>query len=414
VARPDSAQRFHSLIGKTDQNAPLALAVSGGSDSMALMAWAHQHSKAANTKLHVLTVDHGLRPEARMETGFVLALAEALGHTAERLRWETPVSSQNAARDYRLRVLANAARRAGATTLLTGHTFDDVIETLLIRRRRNKTAPRLAGPALMAPCPVWPEGRGLTLFRPLLWQRRDALREALRCLAWKWFDDPSNDSDAYERGRVRAFLRRHTILARTVSEAAEAALNQRHVFDLALGAYLGDRKHVEIDPDGLIRVLALDPSHKVHLAALSTLIRIASGGDKQVSTLTARDAVTSLTSKGDRLTLGGAWLQRSDSGVLIGRDPGHVRRSVASGLWDGRFELRNDTQPVDSTHVLTRHAVPAGPGWHAVLSERLAFEASLLSQLTCETMSDWMAPISLEGDRLPTHLQRSEVPALDL
>ena len=114
-----------------------ALAVSGGSDSLALLYLAHEWAKVTGRALVVLTVDHRLRPEAKQEAEMVATLCAKLGHTHRTLTWATPRASQAAARRARYVLLAQAARAQNARILMTGHTFDDVVETAMIRRRRG-------------------------------------------------------------------------------------------------------------------------------------------------------------------------------------------------------------------------------------------------------------------------------------
>lgn len=373
----------------------IAVAVSGGSDSLALLAWAHQHFQQTKTKLHVVSLDHQLRPESRAETETVVALAARLGHSAERQSWKSPKPSQNAARAWRQVILAESAKRVGAETILLGHTFDDVAETYLMRRRRDKTAPRLAGPVFQAPSPVWPQGRGLSLLRPLLWQRRADLRAQLMRLGWRWIDDPSNKSSAYERSRIRTFLDAHPKLARTVLDNTKLALLSRHSFDADVGRLLSSSS-VSVDPDGLIRANAIDLAIDFHSAAIAILVRIASGGDRQLSDPTLRNALEPLSCAGRRITIGGAWLQKTRSGFLIGRDPGAAAHIGVSSLWDGRFEPDARRRLPDVSHPLVRESSPPSPSWRPVIAERIAWEAQLMTDLSQEKLDAYKQPIVLD------------------
>src|SRR5690606_11025992 len=116
----------------------LALAVSGGADSLALMLLAHQHARATGA-LHrfvVYSVDHGLRLEASDEVAFVLREAGRLGFVARGLRWDGPKPAtgiQEAARKARYRLFADAMLRDGAEALVTAHHMGDQAETVLMR-----------------------------------------------------------------------------------------------------------------------------------------------------------------------------------------------------------------------------------------------------------------------------------------
>lgn len=167
---PSEAARLFADLRKTDV---IALAVSGGPDSTALMLLAARWRAARKSgpTLLVVTVDHGLRPEAKAEAADVAKLARKLGLSHRTLRWtgkKPKTGLQQAARATRYRLLAEAAREAGAGAVLTAHTLDDQAETVLIRMSRGSGLTGLAGmarvsslpTALRAPSPLAGEGWG--------------------------------------------------------------------------------------------------------------------------------------------------------------------------------------------------------------------------------------------------------------
>jgi tRNA(Ile)-lysidine synthase len=198
------------------ETGPIAVAVSGGSDSTALLLLAHEWSGRSGRPLIAATVDHGLRPEAASEAAAVASLCDQLGVPHVTLRWrpEAKRVSQADARIARHRLLAGWARGCGASALALGHTADDRIETFLIRARAGSTWRGLAGPAPRAPSPAWPEGAGLSLIRPALGCWRDGLRAELVALGASWIEDPSNTAARYERVRMRELSGRLTPLTR--------------------------------------------------------------------------------------------------------------------------------------------------------------------------------------------------------
>lgn len=361
-----------------DCDRPIAVAVSGGSDSMALLQVLTSWASRAGRRLHVLTVDHGLRPEAVAETRFVAERSQALGQTCTCLRWTDQRAGQAAARAARHRLLADAARRVGAELLCLGHTLDDVIETLLMRRRRGVRSAHQAGPAMISASPVWPEGRDLALCRPLILSRRQTLRDALQQAGEGWIEDPSNQNPVYERARLRQHLARHPAWTECLGAAARQALTRRHAADADLAAAVLDPNQVEILSDGLIRFTPTDRESPLALAALGLLVRLASGGDRTPRAGALRDVVRGLRDPGDRATLGGAWLQTSRSGLLIGRDPGQGRGTVTAGLWDGRYAPAPDAPALSGVSPLLRDTGPPGPGWRPIMAARLSYEAGLM------------------------------------
>jgi len=188
AAPPDIAADFSALQAERH----VALAVSGGSDSIAMMRLAADWARTNHPGLvlSVLTVDHGLRPEATGEAVRVGQWAAEMGLPHQLLRWTDepkPVSGiQARARAARYGLMAAWCRSNEAGALLTAHTLDDQAETVLMRLSRTMSPESLAG---IHPVGGW---EGLPLLRPLLRVRRQALRDWLASVGQAWIDDPSN------------------------------------------------------------------------------------------------------------------------------------------------------------------------------------------------------------------------------
>ncbi|WP_256805687.1 MULTISPECIES: tRNA lysidine(34) synthetase TilS [unclassified Bradyrhizobium] len=202
---PISARAAKQLFAELKGAPALVLAVSGGPDSVALMWLAARWRRglARGPHLTVVTVDHGLRPEAAREAREVKHLATGLGLTHRTLRWrgakpETGLPA--AAREARYRLLAQAARKAGASHVLTAHTRDDQAETLLMRLVRGSG---LAGLSAMARLT---ERDGVVLARPLLDVPKSQLVATLQRAKIGFADDPTNRDTAFTRPRLRALL----------------------------------------------------------------------------------------------------------------------------------------------------------------------------------------------------------------
>ena len=246
VSDAEADALFADLI---DQPA-LVLAVSGGPDSTALMWLAARWRKRQRRgpKLIAVTVDHGLRPEARREAAAVKRLARRLGIAHRTLRWtgaKPKTALQEKARAARYRLIAAAADRARATCVLTAHTIDDQAETILFRMTRGSGLTGLAGMARMRPLvmPTQPSsnarrgkpepGASVFLVRPLLDLAKARLVATLRAAKIASADDPSNRDPRFTRTRLRALApalaaegldaRRFALLGRRVRRA-EAAI----------------------------------------------------------------------------------------------------------------------------------------------------------------------------------------------
>ncbi|RZJ02335.1 MAG: tRNA(Ile)-lysidine synthetase, partial [Brevundimonas sp.] len=146
---------------------PVALALSGGGDSIALLRLATDWARENGRRLLALTVDHGLSPASADWTAFAEGAAREAGADWRGLAWTGPKPSTGlpaAARRARHGLVADAAREAGARVILFAHTADDIAEGEVMREE-GSTLGRLRD---WAPSPAWPEGRGLVLLRPML------------------------------------------------------------------------------------------------------------------------------------------------------------------------------------------------------------------------------------------------------
>ena len=192
-----------AAIGGFETRPLIAVAVSGGPDSMALMLLADRWARARGGQAWGLTVDHGLRPESADEARIVGSWLGARAIPHEALRWvgPKPVSGiQEAAREARYRLLTAWCRRHFCLHLLAAHHLEDQVETHLIRRRAGSGSDGLAGMSAMR------ELRGCRLVRPLLAVPRERLAALLAFEGQPFLRDPSNLNPVFERARLRLAL----------------------------------------------------------------------------------------------------------------------------------------------------------------------------------------------------------------
>jgi tRNA(Ile)-lysidine synthase len=203
VALPLTAAEFAPLMvpfAPFESRPVLAVAVSGGRDSLALTLLAHEWSGALGGRVLGLIVDHGLRRESAREAANTRDLLAGQGIAAEILLWSAPKPAsglQEAAREARYRLLLQACRRHSILHLLVAHHADDQAETVAMRAVRLSGPDGLAG---MAALVEQPEAR---LLRPLLAVPRTRLTATLEARAVPWIDDPSNVDSRFERARLR-------------------------------------------------------------------------------------------------------------------------------------------------------------------------------------------------------------------
>lgn len=199
-----SADALERLFAPLERATRVIAAVSGGPDSMAMMHLLAQWSaQAPRPPILVVTIDHGLRPEAADEAGLVAREAEALGFPHRTLVWtgEKPQAGlQEAAREARYRLLVRHAREEGASHLVTAHTQDDQAETVLMRLARGSGLSGLAGMRRER------DREGIRHVRPLLDWSKASLLALCHAEGWRYVNDPSNTDDRFARVRWRKLM----------------------------------------------------------------------------------------------------------------------------------------------------------------------------------------------------------------
>jgi len=268
--RPLDAAAFARLMAPFEpfEHAPgLAVAVSGGRDSLALALLAQEWAAAGGGRIVGLIVDHALRSESAAEAATTEALIRRHGCDAEILRWSEAkprAGLQEAARAARYRLLREACQRRGVLHLLVAHHADDQAETVAMRAARQSGPDGLAG---MAGAVELPEVR---LLRPLLGVARSRLTATLLTRGVPWVDDPSNIDPRFERARLRSAPRLTTPPADAGRSAREQGLASASLEALEISS-MGD---VALDRSVFGR---LGRDHQLRL--LSRVVQAVGGGD---------------------------------------------------------------------------------------------------------------------------------------
>ena len=208
---PDEiVERFlHSLsalIGEEAAcSATLAVAVSGGPDSLALLLLA---AAALPGRVIAATIDHRLRSESASEAAHVAGICRALGvpHETLALNWSAPPANrQAAARTERYAQLSQWAFEREVVSLATAHHRDDQTETVLMRLHRGAGVDGLGGIRSVRHLAAR-DDRQLSLVRPLLEWSKAELGDVVGQCGLTAVDDPSNHDPAHDRTGVRALL----------------------------------------------------------------------------------------------------------------------------------------------------------------------------------------------------------------
>ena len=297
---------------------PLAIAVSGGADSLALLWLA---ARAFGARAHVFTVDHGLRAEAGAECAMVVHLAQTLGLPATRLSlsMQPGPNQQKEARLARYSAIAARCETAGIRHLLTAHHREDQAETLLMRLARGSG---LSGLSAIRPATGF---GGLTLLRPLLDRSRAELRAIVEGAGWAPVEDPSNQSPRFSRTHARALLAQTPWLA-----PERLAASATHLAEAEAALQWIDERLWESRATQVEAALSLDPEALPPYLARRLLLRafaemgVPAPDGPDLSRLLARLAA------GSGGTLGGLKVRVKDGRWQLSPAPPHGRAAAMS------------------------------------------------------------------------------------
>ena len=357
--RPDELEGlFGPFAERTDR--ACALAVSGGSDSTALMVlfadWLRQ--RGADTGVHtVLTVDHRLRSESAAEAQAVADRAARLGFRHAILAWQgakPQTGLQAAAREVRYRLMCDYMGAHDIATLLAAHTRDDQAETLLMRLARGSGLDGLAAMATRVDAAPGAGTVAVQIVRPLLGVAKARLRASLEERGIAWIEDPSNQSPSFERTRWRA-ARGHLEALGLSDEMLASSARRLQRARAALEAVTADHCAeggglVHADRSGLFRIdrekLRRVPE-EIAVRVIGRCIAAAGGLGEPVPLAKLEPVVAKLwhgTAAGS-WTLARAQITAAGDVVQIEREPGRLPLPVmtvaggAKALWDGRFAI---------------------------------------------------------------------------
>lgn len=263
-----------NIIGAAPSRA--ALAISGGSDSIALLYLATNWAKREKVQLVVMHVDHNLRASSTQDAKFVQEIAHYLGHEFHLLRWQRSddITSaiQEKAREVRYDMMTMKCLELGVQLLMTAHHFDDMIENYLMRKSRGSGVLGLSYSHSYFVNDVH-------IVRPLLAFKKESLQNYLRQNQYSWVEDETNISDKYERNRVRKEWNRLSDQAQQAIVDDMQRVNQEaQILNQQLICFLAE--FVQIDRMGFCIVQMAEYKnlqYDLQIQVLSYLLTITSG-----------------------------------------------------------------------------------------------------------------------------------------
>ena len=181
----------------------IAVALSGGADSMCLTFLLNTFCKLYDISLLAITVNHKLRKDSTLETRKVAKNLIEMSIKHDILNWEhqdIDSSIQNRARNARYKLLANHCKNNDIDNLFVAHTYDDQAETILLRIIRGSGIDGISGMNFFNSI------NGINILRPLLIFRKRQIIEFLHKEKLTWIEDPSNKDNKFHRIKIRRLI----------------------------------------------------------------------------------------------------------------------------------------------------------------------------------------------------------------
>ena len=387
-ATPLSASEFDASLnnlGPFEDNPDIAVAVSGGPDSMALLLLAAAWAARRGGRATGLTVDHGLRRDSATEARTVAAWCADLGIAHRILTWPGPKPTtgvQAAARAARYGLLTIWCRTHHVAHLLLAHHAGDQAETFLYRMSRGSGVDGLAA------MPAVSVRDGVRLLRPLLLHRKDRLTAFLGAAGQAFVDDPGNRDPRFARAGLRRRLSALEAagLGTAPFLAATGALGRlRRDGDGSCAALAATAVAVypagyaEIKPAPLAAADA-DIAHRV----LAALLQAVGGRDYAPRRRSLDDLLRALRRHGvvPPRTLGGCVIAPAAGLLRIYREPRAATQRVLLPAeprlrWDGRFDIVVDVAEIRESGLYSLARL-GEQGWQSIAGQIDADTAVML------------------------------------
>lgn len=369
----DANKYDEQLLGAlADKLAPFAgkrlgVAVSGGSDSRALLELLKDWARENDSVLFVATVDHGLRAEAQAEAESVAAVCRSYGIEHKTLVWENwdgKGNLQAQARSARYALLAAWSLEKKLAGVALGHTADDVAETFLMRLSRAAGVDGLARMRSVI------HRNGAKFIRPMLDLRRGDLRGFLEGKNLHWIEDPSNQDTQFERVKMRESLANFAELGLSVEKISQSA-EHLEMASKALQFYaVSEAKTVATVRDCSVE---LDNSkltslpQEIQRRLINAAIKFVTMADFSPRSKSLLRVMERLPTQGVS-TLSGCVLSLKNNTLLVTRELAFVEEEVkfpaSGGLeWDRRWRLIGDFGADAMVRPLGVQGLSQCPNW---------------------------------------------------
>ena len=338
-------QQLMHRFAPFDSPPVIAVATSGGPDSLALALLAHQWAQEQGGKAIALTVDHQLRKESTEEAHTVRGWLQEKNIDHHILTWQRglkeqiPQSALQAkAREARYQLLGQWCKDHGIQHLLTGHHSQDQLETFMIRLAKGSGLKGLTGIRDEISTPF---GR---ILRPLLTIDSESLRKMLHELGQPFIEDPSNNNQDFTRIRWRKLLpilAAEGLTANGLQETLERLRHSQRLIDQHISSLL--QQYMTFSPYGYI-ILQKSVGHEsgeVFEEILKRIFTLMGTKNYPVRRQALHRAIVKLMEE-TSMTLAGCQILKKTNEWWITREPAAVGdpifiESCGTYYWDERF-----------------------------------------------------------------------------
>jgi tRNA(Ile)-lysidine synthase len=338
----------------------MGVAVSGGSDSIALLHLMARVAPQVGWSLCAVTVDHGLRPEAKDEAALVARVCDNLRIPHDVVVWQHGEIAGNlmeAARQARYRLMSVWAKDRDIGNVALAHTADDNAETFLMGLARAAGLDGLSGMRRS-----FVEG-GVTFRRPLLATEKADLRAYLERHDLSWVEDPTNENDRYTRTKARRALKALKPLGITVDRLASVIHNLHMAHGVVSDAVCTAARDVISETAGALvfdRKAFLQQGLEIDRLLLQAMVQWMTGKPHAPRADQLRNLHLSFIREKAATLAGCRFLCRGGT-ITMTREPRAIGGPVTVGeLWDGRWVV---TGPPGEVRALGAEGLRQVPGW---------------------------------------------------
>jgi|TARA_B110000211_G_scaffold126357_1_gene145445 tRNA(Ile)-lysidine synthase len=303
------------------KNKKFVVGVSGGPDSLALVALCRLHQEETKTRVYFVLVDHGIRKNSKKESLSVKKLLKRKNISLNVIRNDRKINTniQAKAREVRYRLLSKFCFTKDLKYILTAHHSDDQIETFLIRLSRGSGVQGLSSMKM-----ITKTNMNLRIVRPLLNIKKKELVYLAKKTFGKIFYDPSNRNIKYLRTKIRKLKKsfeksgiHHDQIIKSINNLASSNTTLNNYIDKIYKINVKkENKNICID----LKNLFLE-TNEIQIKIISKSIKNFSNSYYPPRSKKILNLINELKAKKQKkFTLGGCIIERSNKSIIIKKE----------------------------------------------------------------------------------------------